>query len=212
MNHEKRWKIFNALKNQIKEPKTELIYKNSFELLIAVILSAQTTDIQVNRVTKKLFKIAPDPGSLSELSLDKIESLINSIGLYKNKAKNIQHTSKLLITKYNSNVPQSRKELETLPGVGRKTANVILNTIFNRPVIAVDTHIFRLANRINLAKGKTPLEVETKLTRFTPDEFLIDAHHLLILHGRYVCKAQKPDCSSCCIYDFCEYKKKLIKT
>ena len=212
MNHEKRWKIFNALKNQIKEPKTELIYKNSFELLIAVILSAQTTDIQVNRVTKKLFKIAPDPGSLSELSLDKIESLINSIGLYKNKAKNIQLTSKLLITKYNSNVPQSRKELETLPGVGRKTANVILNTIFNQPVIAVDTHIFRLANRINLAKGKTPLEVETKLTRFTPDEFLIDAHHLLILHGRYVCKAQKPDCSSCCIYDFCEYKKKLIKT
>ena len=212
MNHEKRWKIFNALKNQIKEPKTELIYKNSFELLIAVILSAQTTDIQVNRVTKKLFKIAPDPGSLSELSLDKIESLINSIGLYKNKAKNIQHTSKLLITKYNSNVPQSKKELETLPGVGRKTANVILNTIFNQPVIAVDTHIFRLANRINLAKGKTPLEVETKLTRFTPDEFLIDAHHLLILHGRYVCKAQKPDCSSCCIYDFCEYKKKLIKT
>ena len=212
MNHEKRWKIFNALKNQIKEPKTELIYKNSFELLIAVILSAQTTDIQVNRVTKKLFKIAPDPDSLSELSLDKIESLINSIGLYKNKAKNIQHTSKLLITKYNSNVPQSRKELETLPGVGRKTANVILNTIFNQPVIAVDTHIFRLANRINLAKGKTPLEVETKLTRFTPDEFLIDAHHLLILHGRYVCKAQKPDCSSCCIYDFCEYKKKLIKT
>jgi endonuclease-3 len=212
MNHEKRWKIFNALKNQIKEPKTELIYKNSFELLIAVILSAQTTDIQVNRVTKKLFKIAPDPGSLSELSLDKIESLINSIGLYKNKAKNIQLTSRLLITKYNSNVPQSRKELETLPGVGRKTANVILNTIFNQPVIAVDTHIFRLANRINLAKGKTPLEVETKLTRFTPDEFLIDAHHLLILHGRYVCKAQKPNCSSCCIYDFCEYKKKLIKT
>ena len=212
MNHEKRWKIFNALKNQIKKPKTELIYKNSFELLIAVILSAQTTDIQVNRVTKKLFKIAPDPSSLSELSLDKIESLINSIGLYKNKAKNIQHTSKLLITKYNSNVPQSRKELETLPGVGRKTANVILNTIFNQPVIAVDTHIFRLANRINLAKGKTPLEVEKKLTRFTPDEFLIDAHHLLILHGRYVCKAQKPDCSSCCIYDFCEYKKKLIKT
>ncbi len=212
MNHEKRWKIFNALKNQIKEPKTELIYKNSFELLIAVILSAQTTDIQVNRVTKKLFKIAPDPCSLSELSLDKIESLINSIGLYKNKAKNIQLTSRLLITKYNSNVPQSRKELETLPGVGRKTANVILNTIFNQPVIAVDTHIFRLANRINLAKGKTPLEVEKKLTRFTPDEFLIDAHHLLILHGRYVCKAQKPDCSSCCIYDFCEYKKKLIKT
>ena len=172
------------------------------------IFSAAVGDFKVKNSKKE--KIKKD--KISELSLEKIESLINSIGLYKNKAKNIQHTSKLLITKYNSNVPQSRKELETLPGVGRKTANVILNTIFNQPVIAVDTHIFRLANRINLAKGKTPLEVETKLTRFTPDEFLIDAHHLLILHGRYVCKAQKPDCSSCCIYDFCEYKKKLIKT
>ena len=212
MNYEKRWDIFNALKNHIKEPKTELVYKNTFELLIAVILSAQTTDIQVNRVTTKLFKIAPDPLKLSKLSLDKIESLINSIGLYKNKAKNIQLTSLILITKYNGEVPQSRKELESLPGVGRKTANVVLNTVFDQPVIAVDTHIFRLANRINLAKGKTPLEVEKKLTRLTPTEFLIDAHHLLILHGRYVCKAQKPDCSNCCIYDYCEYQKKLIKT
>ena len=212
MNYEKRWDIFNALKNHIKEPRTELVYKNTFELLIAVILSAQTTDIQVNRVTAKLFKIAPDPLKLSKLSLDKIESLINSIGLYKNKAKNIQHTSSILITEYSGKVPQSRKELESLPGVGRKTANVVLNTVFDQPVIAVDTHIFRLANRINLAKGKTPLEVEKKLTRLTPTEFLIDAHHLLILHGRYVCKAQNPDCSNCCIYDFCEYKKKLIKT
>ncbi|MEK9714504.1 MAG: endonuclease III, partial [Methylophilaceae bacterium] len=171
-----------------------------------------TTDIQVNRVTAKLFKIAPNPLKLSKLSLDKIESLINSIGLYKNKAKNIQLTSSILITEYNGEVPQSRKELESLPGVGRKTANVVLNTVFDQPVIAVDTHIFRLANRINLAKGKTPLEVEKKLTRLTPTEFLIDAHHLLILHGRYVCKAQNPDCSNCCIYDFCEYKKKLIKT
>ena len=212
MNYEKRWDIFNALKNHIKEPKTELVYKNTFELLIAVILSAQTTDIQVNRVTAKLFKIAPDPLKLSKLSLDKIESLINSIGLYKNKAKNIQLTSSILITEYNGEVPQSRKELESLPGVGRKTANVVLNTVFDQPVIAVDTHIFRLANRINLAKGKTPLEVEKKLTRLTPTEFLIDAHHLLILHGRYVCKAQNPGCSNCCIFDFCEYKKKLIKT
>ena len=162
MNYEKRWDIFNALKNHIKEPKTELVYKNTFELLIAVILSAQTTDIQVNRVTSKLFKIAPDPLKLSKLSLDKIESLINSIGLYKNKAKNIQLTSSILITEYNGEVPQSRKELESLPGVGRKTANVVLNTVFDQPVIAVDTHIFRLANRINLAKGKTPLEVEKK--------------------------------------------------
>jgi endonuclease-3 len=212
MNYEKRWDIFNALKNHIKEPKTELVYKNTFELLIAVILSAQTTDIQVNRVTAKLFKIAPNPLKLSKLSLDKIESLINSIGLYKNKAKNIQLTSSILITEYNGEVPQSRKELESLPGVGRKTANVVLNTVFDQPVIAVDTHIFRLANRINLAKGKTPLEVEKKLTRLTPTEFLIDAHHLLILHGRYVCKAQNPGCSNCCIFDFCEYKKKLIKT
>lgn len=212
MNYEKRWNIFNALKNHIKEPKTELVYKNTFELLIAVILSAQTTDIQVNRVTTKLFKIAPNPCKLSKLSLDKIESLVNSIGLYKNKAKNIQLTSSILITEYNGEVPQSRKELESLPGVGRKTANVVLNTVFDQPVIAVDTHIFRLANRINLAKGKTPLEVEKKLTRLTPTEFLIDAHHLLILHGRYVCKAQNPDCSNCCIIDFCEYKKKLIKT
>ena len=212
MNYEKRWDIFNALKNHIKEPKTELVYKNTFELLIAVILSAQTTDIQVNRVTAKLFKIAPNPLKLSKLSLDKIESLINSIGLYKNKAKNIQLTSSILITEHNGEVPQSRKELESLPGVGRKTANVVLNTVFDQPVIAVDTHIFRLANRINLAKGKTPLEVEKKLTRLTPTEFLIDAHHLLILHGRYVCKAQNPGCSNCCIFDFCEYKKKLIKT
>jgi len=212
MNYEKRWDIFNALKNHIKEPKTELVYKNTFELLIAVILSAQTTDIQVNRVTAKLFKIAPNPLKLSKLSRNKIESLINSIGLYKNKAKNIQLTSSILITEYNGEVPQSRKELESLPGVGRKTANVVLNTVFDQPVIAVDTHIFRLANRINLAKGKTPLEVEKKLTRLTPTEFLIDAHHLLILHGRYVCKAQNPDCSNCCINDFCEYKKKLIKT
>jgi len=208
MNYEKRWEIFNALKREINNPTTELIFKNPFELLIAVILSAQTTDIQVNKVTNKLFKVAPTPEDLAKLSLISIESIINKIGLYKNKAKNIQQTSQILINEFSSQVPRKREDLERLPGVGRKTANVILNTIFNEPVIAVDTHIFRLANRINLGKGKTPLEVEKKLTKTTPKEFLKDAHHLLILHGRYTCKAQKPNCLSCCINHLCEYKYK----
>jgi len=208
MNYEKRWEIFSALKREINNPTTELIFKNSFELLIAVILSAQTTDIQVNKVTNKLFKVAPTPEDLAKLSLTSIESIINKIGLYKNKAKNIQQTSQILINEFSSQVPRKREDLERLPGVGRKTANVILNTIFNEPVIAVDTHIFRLANRINLGQGKTPLEVEKKLTKTTPKEFLKDAHHLLILHGRYTCKAQKPNCLSCCINHLCEYKYK----
>ncbi|MFM1865626.1 MAG: hypothetical protein RIQ57_236 [Pseudomonadota bacterium] len=208
MNSKKRWEIFNALKREINNPTTELIFKNPFELLIAVILSAQTTDIQVNKVTDKLFKVAPTPEDLAKLSLTSIESIINKIGLYKNKAKNIQQTSQILINEFSSQVPGKREDLERLPGVGRKTANVILNTIFNEPVIAVDTHIFRLANRINLGQGKTPLEVEKKLTKTTPKEFLKDAHHLLILHGRYTCKAQKPNCLSCCINHLCEYKYK----
>ncbi|MGA1656562.1 MAG: endonuclease III [Methylophilaceae bacterium] len=208
MNSKKRWEIFNALKREINNPTTELIFKNPFELLIAVILSAQTTDIQVNKVTNKLFKVAPTPEDLAKLSLTSIESIINKIGLYKNKAKNIQQTSQILINEFSSQVPGKREDLERLPGVGRKTANVILNTIFNEPVIAVDTHIFRLANRINLGQGKTPLEVEKKLTKTTPKEFLKDAHHLLILHGRYTCKAQKPNCLSCCINHLCEYKYK----
>jgi endonuclease-3 len=210
MNSKKRWEIFNALKREINNPTTELIFKNPFELLIAVILSAQTTDIQVNKVTEKLFKIAPTPEALAKLSFASIESIINKIGLYKNKAKNIQQTSQILINEFSSQVPRKREDLERLPGVGRKTANVILNTIFNEPVIAVDTHIFRLANRINLGQGKTPLEVEKKLTKTTPKEFLKDAHHLLILHGRYTCKAQKPNCVCCCILGLCEYKYKNI--
>ena len=210
MNSKKRWEIFNALKREINNPTTELIFKNPFELLIAVILSAQTTDIQVNKITDKLFKVAPTPEDLAKLSLTSIESIINKIGLYKNKAKNIQQTSQILINEFSSQVPRKREDLERLPGVGRKTANVILNTIFNEPVIAVDTHIFRLANRINLGQGKTPLEVEKKLTKTTPKEFLKDAHHLLILHGRYTCKAQKPNCVCCCIRDLCEYKYKNI--
>lgn len=210
MNLEKRRAIFTLLKKNTPNPTTELIYHSSFELLISVILSAQTTDIAVNKVTKKLFNIANTPLLLSNLKVDKIEKLINAIGLYKNKAKNIKATSSILLEKFNGEVPSTREELESLPGVGRKTANVILNTLFKKPVIAVDTHIFRLANRINIAPAKTPLAVEKRLTKLIPNEFLNDAHHLLILHGRYICKAIKPQCSECVINNLCEYKKKLL--
>ena len=212
MNKDDLSKIFQILKKATPEPVTELIYKTNFQLLIAVILSAQATDKSVNAATKPLFKIAPDAKSIYNLGEKKLKEHIKTIGLYNAKAKNVIKTCKILLDEYNNKIPQDRDTLQSLPGVGRKTANVVLNTVFDQPVIAVDTHIFRLANRINLAKGKTPLEVEKKLTRLTPTEFLIDAHHLLILHGRYVCKAQNPDCTNCCIYDFCEYKKKLIKT
>ena len=210
MNTEKRRAIFTLLKENTPNPTTELVYHSPFELLISVILSAQTTDIAVNKVTKKLFSIANTPLSLSNLKVNKIEKLINSIGLYKNKAKNIQATSLKLLKEFNSTVPANRKDLESLPGVGRKTANVILNTLFNEPVIAVDTHLFRLANRINIAPAKTPLAVEKRLTKLIPNEFLSDAHHLLILHGRYVCKSIAPQCSECVIKNLCEYKKKVL--
>jgi endonuclease-3 len=209
MNAEKRASIFSLLKKNTPNPTTELIYKSDFQLLIAVILSAQTTDIAVNKVTQKLFAIAPNANALSKLTLEATEEIIKTIGLYKNKAQNILKTSTILNHDYDGQVPNNRKSLESLPGVGRKTANVILNTLFNEPVIAVDTHIFRLSNRLNLAKGKTPLEVEKKLTRLTPKQYLADAHHLLILHGRYTCKAIKPECQTCCIYDLCEYKGKI---
>jgi len=210
MNINKRSKIFTLLKKHIPNPTTELIYHSPFELLISVILSAQTTDIAVNKVTKNLFEIANTPLSLSKLKISTIEKLINSIGLYKNKAKNIKATSLILYEKFNSEVPDNREKLESLPGVGRKTANVILNTLFKKPVIAVDTHIFRLANRINIAKAKTPLAVEKKLTKLIPKEFLNDAHHLLILHGRYTCKALNPQCNGCVIENLCEYKNKTL--
>ena len=210
MNTEKRRAIFTLLKENTPNPTTELVYQSPFELLISVILSAQTTDIAVNKVTKKLFGIANTPQSLSNLKVNKIEKLINSIGLYKNKAKNIQATSIKLLKEFDSTVPANRKDLESLPGVGRKTANVILNTLFNEPVIAVDTHLFRLANRINLAPAKTPLAVEKRLTKLIPNEFLGDAHHLLILHGRYVCKSVVPQCGGCVIENLCEYKKKVL--
>lgn len=209
MNYAKREKIFSLLKKNIPNAKTELIYQSPFQLLIAVILSAQATDISVNKATKKLYQRAGNAAQLSRLTLNEIENLIKTIGLYKTKAKNILNTSQIIHMKYGGEVPNNRKVLESLPGVGRKTANVILNTIFHEPVIAVDTHIYRLANRINLAQGKTPLEVEKKLTKLTPKQFLTDAHHLLILHGRYVCKAQKPLCSDCIINELCEYKGKL---
>ena len=210
MNTEKRRAIFTLLKKNTPNPTTELVYQSPFELLISVILSAQTTDIAVNKVTKKLFGIANTPLSLSNLKLNKIEKLINSIGLYKNKAKNIQATSIKLLKEFDSTVPANRKDLESLPGVGRKTANVILNTLFNEPVIAVDTHLFRLANRINIAPAKTPLAVEKRLMKLIPNEFLSDAHHLLILHGRYVCKSIAPQCGGCVIENLCEYKKKVL--
>ena len=209
MNIDKRRKIFSLLKKNIPNPSTELKYNSSFELLIAVILSAQATDISVNKATIHLFNIANTPEKISLLPIKKIESLIKNIGLFRTKAKNILRTSKIISQKYFGEIPKDREALESLPGVGRKTANVILNTIFKEPVIAVDTHIFRLSNRIKLAPGKTPLEVELKLTKLIPDEFLVDAHHLLILHGRYVCKAQSPNCNNCIIEKLCEYKDKL---
>ena len=210
MNIEKRRKIFSLLKKNNPNPTTELKYNSSFELLIAVILSAQATDISVNKATIRLFTIANTAEKISSLSIAKIESLIKNIGLFHTKAKNILKTSEIISQEYSGEIPSSRESLENLPGVGRKTANVILNTIFKEPVIAVDTHIFRLSNRIKLAPGNTPLAVELKLTRLIPNEFLVDAHNLLILHGRYVCKARNPDCIKCVIKELCEYKSKSL--
>jgi len=210
MNIEKRSKIFSLLKINNPNPTTELKYNSSFELLIAVILSAQATDISVNKATIRLFTIANTAEKISSLSIAKIESLIKNIGLFHTKAKNILKTSEIISQEYSGEIPSSRENLENLPGVGRKTANVILNTIFKEPVIAVDTHIFRLSNRIKLAPGNTPLAVELKLTKLIPNEFLVDAHHLLILHGRYVCRARNPDCARCVIEKLCEYKSKSL--
>jgi len=191
-------------------PQTELVYKNPFELLIAVILSAQATDISVNKATAKLYPVASTPESIAALGVDGLKPYIRTIGLFNSKAENIIKTCNILIEKHDSEVPQSRSELEALPGVGRKTANVVLNTAFGEPTIAVDTHILRVSNRTGLAKGKNPLEVEKRLVRLTPDEFKMDAHHWLILHGRYVCKARKPACGECAIVDWCEYTKKEL--
>jgi endonuclease III len=208
MNAEKRREIFKRLSEAIPEPKTELTHTSTFELLIAVILSAQATDKGVNIATAKLFPVANTPQAMVDLGLEGLESYIKTIGLYHSKAKNVLATCRMLVEQFNGEVPRTRDALESLPGVGRKTANVILNTAFGEATIAVDTHIFRLGNRIGLAPGKTPLEVEKKLLKSVPKDYLQDAHHLLILHGRYVCVARKPKCAACVIYDQCEYKEK----
>ena len=209
MNPQKRFKIFELLSKATPHPTTELIFQTPFQLLIAVILSAQATDKSVNKATLLLFNKAPNAKRLAQMQLKDIELCIKTIGLYKTKAKNILETAKIIDAEFEGLVPQDRLALEALPGVGRKTANVILNTIFHEPTIAVDTHIFRIANRINLAPGENVLQVEKKLIKLTPKEFLQDAHHLLIIHGRYTCIARQPKCSVCVIYDLCEYKKKL---
>jgi len=209
MNPQKRFKIFELLSKATPHPTTELIYQTPFQLLISVILSAQATDKSVNKATLLLFNKAPNAKRLAQMQLKDIEVCIKTIGLYKTKAKNILETAKIIDAEFEGLVPQDRLALEALPGVGRKTANVILNTIFHEPTIAVDTHIFRIANRINLAPGENVLQVEKKLIKLTPKEFLHDAHHLLILHGRYTCIARQPKCNVCVIYDLCEYKKKL---
>jgi len=213
LNKVKCTHIFNLLNKKNPSPTTELIYKTPFELLVAVILSAQATDISVNKATKKLFAIANTPETILSLGLKKIKSYIQTIGLYNNKAKSIIQTCKILLEKYNGEVPNNRIALEELSGVGRKTANVILNTVFGEPTIAVDTHIFRVSNRTGIAPGKSVLEVEEKLLKYVPDVFKRDAHHLLIIHGRYTCTARNPKCDSCIIFDDCEWKerKKHIK-
>lgn len=208
MNAQKRYEIFHRFREDNPKPETELNYSSDFELLIAVILSAQATDVGVNKATDKLFPVARTPEAMYALGLEQLTDYIKTISLFRTKAKNVLETCRLLVEKHNSQVPQTREELEALPGVGRKTANVVLNTAFGQIAMAVDTHIFRVSNRTGIAPGKTVLEVEKKLLRFVPKEFLLDAHHWLILHGRYVCQARKPRCGSCRIEDLCEYKEK----
>ncbi len=210
MNKEKRYEIFRRFREKNPNPTTELIYHSPFELLIAVILSAQATDVSVNKATALLFPVANTPETLFDLGLDKLKEYIKTIGLYNSKAQNIIKTCEILINQHKNNVPNQREALEALPGVGRKTANVVLNTAFNQATMAVDTHIFRVANRTGLAKGKTPLAVELGLLKNIPTEFLKDAHHWLILHGRYVCTARNPHCQTCLIQDLCDYKYKNL--
>lgn len=210
MNKTKRSEIFSRLRAQNPQPKTELNYESPFELLIAVILSAQATDIGVNKATARLFPVANTAESVLELGVAGLKEHIKTIGLYNSKAKNVIKTCEILVQKHGGQVPRERAALEALPGVGRKTANVVLNTAFGEPTIAVDTHIFRVANRTGLGHGKTPLEVEKRLLRLVPEEFRRNAHHWMILHGRYVCKARKPDCNNCIINDLCEYPKKTL--
>ena len=208
MNQNKRLEIFRRFATHNDKPTTELDYGSNFELLISVLLSAQANDVSVNKATAKLYAIANTPEKMLALGEEGLKQYIKTIGLFNSKAKNTIATCRLLIEKHNSQVPEDRGALEALPGVGRKTANVILNTAFGHPTIAVDTHIFRVSNRTGIAPGKDVLIVEKKLLKFVPDEFKIDAHHWLILHGRYTCIARKPRCNSCIIEDLCEYKHK----
>ncbi len=208
MNAAKRFEIFRRLHEDNPEPKTELAYSTPFELLVAVTLSAQATDVSVNKATAKLYPVANTPEAIYALGVEGLSEYIKTIGLYNSKAKNVIEACRLLIEKHGSVVPDNREDLEALPGVGRKTANVVLNTAFRQPAMAVDTHIFRVSNRTGIAPGKNVLEVEKKLLKFVPKEFLLDAHHWLILHGRYVCQARKPRCGACRIEDLCEYKGK----
>ena len=211
MNVEKRIQIFRILEQKNPNPTTELQYNSTFELLISVILSAQATDVSVNKATAKLFLIANTPVAIKELGLRKLSDYIKSIGLFKTKAENILKTCSILIDKFDGEVPKNREDLESLPGVGRKTANVVLNTAFGIPTIAVDTHIFRVSNRTKIARGKSVLEVEKKLLKLIPQDFLQNAHHWLILHGRYTCKARTPLCKDCCIAHLCEFKDKRVE-
>lgn len=210
MNRAKRTEIFTRLRNINPNPTTELEFSTPFELLVAVALSAQSTDVGVNKATKRLFPVANTPEAILALGEGGLKDYIKTIGLYNSKAKHIIQTCRILIEKFDSVVPKNREDLESLPGVGRKTANVILNTAFGQPAMAVDTHIFRVSNRTKIAPGKNVLEVEKRLMRLIPKEFILDAHHWLILHGRYVCKARKPMCSECVIVDLCEFNKKTL--
>jgi endonuclease-3 len=209
MNAQKRYEIFSRLRDHNPKPTTELHYSSPFELLVAVALSAQATDKGVNKATAKLFPVANTPEAILALGESGLKKYIKTIGLFNSKAKHIIQACKILVEQHDSKVPEDRAALEALPGVGRKTANVILNTAFGHPTIAVDTHIFRVSNRTRIAPGKTVLEVEKKLLKFVPDEFKHDAHHWLILLGRYTCVARKPRCGSCVIEDLCEYKQKV---
>ena len=208
MNKNKRHEIFSRLRAENPNPETELVYNSHFELLISVILSAQATDVSVNKATAKLYPIANTPQSILDLGVDGLKDYIKTIGLYNSKAENVIKTCQALIDHHNGEVPDTREALEALPGVGRKTANVVLNTAFRQIAMAVDTHIFRVSNRTNIASGKNVLEVEKRLLRLVPEEFLLDAHHWLILHGRYTCVARKPRCGACVIEDLCEFKEK----
>lgn len=210
MNKQKRQEIFARLQAHNPHPTTELEYATPFQLLIAVLLSAQATDVGVNKATRLLFQVAPTPDKMYALGVAGLEEYIKTIGLYRTKAKNTIETCRILLQQHGGEVPEDREALEALPGVGRKTANVVLNTAFGHPTIAVDTHIFRVSNRTRLAPGKDVREVEDKLLRFVPAEYKLDAHHWLILHGRYVCKARKPDCERCVIADLCEYPAKPL--